>query len=408
MRKDIPFPREDHPMTEFLKKAWTNGWLDEYSDEHFLIRAIEDRLEDFVGKFQLTQNNLAMYCPLGKNGEFDSSVFSNTFCINLSMKLTGMADAFGENEVKRFITDQLSAGKQNHYNEDTFLQALSEISILSFWLSRCHWDQTVYEPRVKTGENNKNPEASFVYHIRQPENCTPKSIKVNVEVKSPAFPHDNHDGEKILIPSVLLTEQGRSLVQEFCKDNAVTYLHPRALKLVEFINSAAEKFEVPEENELNLLYINWSYRDYPSNSFLEAASLLSNPYNGLLNYPDIAWKLKVAPDAFHKISAIVVYTESLEGVMFTDYRHVWQHHGAGPRFRLYTLDHNIRQNLYGDTREFVFQMTRMNPCLHEKHVALIDFKSTTEEEKQKALAFGRAYQSLLTEEVVLQSETKNR
>lgn len=403
MRKDTPFPMECSPVTDFLEKAWTNGWMDEFSNEHFLIRAMENRLGDFVGRSQLTLNNFAMYCPIGADGEYDLAAFSNNFCINLSMKLEGMAAAFGENKVKRFITDQLSAGKLNHYKEDTFLQALSEISILSFWLSRYQWDQTVYEPPVKTGVNKKNPEASFIYCINQTENGAPKTIKINIEVKSPAFPHSNHDGEKILIPSVLLTEQGRNLVQTFCQDNGVTYLPPRVGKLVDFINSAAGKFEVPEENELNLLYINWSYRDYPSNSFLEAASLLSNPYNGLLHYPDIAQQMGVVPDAFQKISAIIVYTESLEGVMFTDYRHVWQRNGAGTRFRIYTLDQNIRQNVFEDAGEFVFQMTGMNPCQNEKCMALIDFKSTTEEERQQAKVFGKAYKTLLTEEVVLQS-----
>lgn len=404
MRKDTPFPMECGPLTDFLKKAWVNGWMDEFSNEHFLIRAIENRLSDFVGKSQLTLNNLAMCCPIGADGKYDLAAFSQNFCINLSTKMAGMAAAFGEDNVKRFFTDQLSAGKQNHYNEDTFLQALSEISILCFWLGRCQWDQTVYEPPVKTGVNKKNPEASFVYHINQTESGTPKTIKINIEVKSPAFPHTNHDGEKTLIPSLLLTEQGRNLVQKLCQDNGVTYLPPRVGKIVDFINSAASKFEVPEENELNLLYINWSYRDYPSNSFLEAASLLSNPYNGLLHYPDIAQQMKVVPDAFQKISAIIVYTESLEGVMFTDYRHVWQRNGAGTRFRIYTLDQNISQNVFEDTRQFVFQMTGMNPCQNERHVALIDFKASTAEEKQKAQAFGEAYQTLLTQGVVLQSE----
>lgn len=404
MRKDTPFPLEDNPMTDFLKKAWNNGWLDEFSDEHFLIRVIEKRLDDFVGRTQLSTNNLAIYCPMDANGEYDLAGFSNTFCINLSVRLAHMANAFGEDSIKHFITDQLSAGKQNHYNEDTFLQALSEISILTFWLGRWSWDQTIYEPRVKSGANNKNPEASFIYHIKPPENAASKSIKINIEVKTPEFPHDNHESERVLIPSVLLAEHGRSLVQNFCKNNEVTYLPPRVRKLVQFINSAASKFSEPKENELNLLYINWSYRDYPSNSFLEAASLLSNQYNGLLNYPDIAKELDVQPDAFSKISAIIVYTDSLEGIMFTDFRHVWQNNGAGPRFRMYTLDRNITQGVCKDKHEFVFQLTGMNPCGQENCKALIAPKSTTEKELQRVTELGQAYKELITEDVILQGK----
>ncbi len=407
MRKDTPFPMKSTLMTEFLEKAWNDGWLDAFSDEHFLIRALEGRLQNFVGMSQLTQNNLAMFCPTKPNGDLDLVSFCNNFCINLSMKLAGMSNAFGEDAIKHFIVDQLSAGKQHHYKEDAFLQALSEISILSFWLSICHWNQAIYEPPVKVGSNNKNPEASFIRSLTQPDGKTSIIAKINVEVKSPAFPHNNHINEKILIPSVLLTEQGRAQVQAFCQDNGVTYLPPRVKKLVDFINSATEKFEVPTKNELNLLYINWTYRDYPSNSFLEAASLLSNPFNGLLYYPDIAQQMGVSPEAFKKISAIIVYTESLEGVMFTDYRHIWQRHSAGPRFRIYALEQNIKQDIYENSREFVFQMTGMNPCEQENYLALIDFKSTSEEERKNAAAFGRAYKTLLTDEVILLSKQPN-
>ena len=34
--------------------------MDEYSDNHFLIKAIENRLETFVGKEQLIENDLNM------------------------------------------------------------------------------------------------------------------------------------------------------------------------------------------------------------------------------------------------------------------------------------------------------------------------------------------------------------
>jgi len=41
MRSDIPFPMEDNSdFCRFLNDAWINGWLNEYSDEHFLIKAI--------------------------------------------------------------------------------------------------------------------------------------------------------------------------------------------------------------------------------------------------------------------------------------------------------------------------------------------------------------------------------
>ena len=44
----------------FLNTAWIEGWMDEYSDNHFLIKVIENRLETFVGKEQLIENDLNM------------------------------------------------------------------------------------------------------------------------------------------------------------------------------------------------------------------------------------------------------------------------------------------------------------------------------------------------------------
>ena len=48
MRHDIPFPiHNDYEICHYLKNIWECGWLDEYSDEHFLIKAIENRLTTF-------------------------------------------------------------------------------------------------------------------------------------------------------------------------------------------------------------------------------------------------------------------------------------------------------------------------------------------------------------------------
>ena len=54
MRHDIPFPiHNDYEICHYLKNIWECGWLDEYSDEHFLIKAIENRLTTFVGYTQM-------------------------------------------------------------------------------------------------------------------------------------------------------------------------------------------------------------------------------------------------------------------------------------------------------------------------------------------------------------------
>lgn len=79
-----------------------------------------------------------------------------------------------------------------------------------------------------------------------------KTVTINIEVKSPEFPYDRHENERIVIPTVLLTDSGREKVKEFCKDKGIKYLDPRVKKLKDFINSAADKFRIPRECEFIL------------------------------------------------------------------------------------------------------------------------------------------------------------
>lgn len=42
-RSQHGFPAKRIDITGFLNHCWTEGWFDEYSNDHFLIKAIEDR-----------------------------------------------------------------------------------------------------------------------------------------------------------------------------------------------------------------------------------------------------------------------------------------------------------------------------------------------------------------------------
>lgn len=45
LRSETTFPTAfDNILCAFMKKAWENGWLDDYSYDHFLIMALENRL----------------------------------------------------------------------------------------------------------------------------------------------------------------------------------------------------------------------------------------------------------------------------------------------------------------------------------------------------------------------------
>lgn len=380
MRKDIGFPLDDIPPLEFLRSAWENGWLDEYSDDHFLIKAIENRLDDFVGKQQLVGNEPNMQGFVRPDGSVALNAFGSTFCLNFSAHMALLEHIFGTDNIRRFMMDQMSAGKKK-YNEDTFFQAMSEVSVLSF-LAQNHWIQALYEPPVDKGTNDKNPEARFIMEYcpdgdENAPDAKKETVIVNVEVKSPQFPHDSHADERTIIPTVLLTDEGRIKIQDFCEENGLLYMSPRVRQLQTFIKSAAEKFSVPGPNEFNLLYINWSYRDFPSNSFLEAWALLTNEINGILTHPESAKGFDIFPEHLQKITAVIVYTESLEGLVFSDLRYVWQRNGAGPRFRMWVLDEELRRAEQSDKSRWLFNVTGMNPDNPSKQLLMADLKPKT-------------------------------
>ena len=124
----------------FLRKIWEDGWLDEYSDNHFLIKAIENRLTAFIRFTQMLNNDPNLHRLIKKHGVIDNDSFNLNFCMNLSSCLAHLQTIFGNDHMKRFIRDQLSAGKQQ-YDEDTFFEAISEISVLRFYAMRSKWKQ---------------------------------------------------------------------------------------------------------------------------------------------------------------------------------------------------------------------------------------------------------------------------
>lgn len=352
-RSEQKFPSVEHDLTGFLKKIWEEGWLDEYSEEHFLIKAINNNLSDIKWASQFINNNSnSFYTAIKSDGKIDFEQFTSIFLTNFSFRLHAMYLRFGEHHIKKFIKEQLSAGKEK-YNEDQFFQAMSEIEVLSFFSSRCNWDNILYEPPL--GENASNPEASF--EINQPDNT---KIKFNIEVKTPSFTLPTDKQEELFIPNILLSNEGREKIKALCDEYNITCKFPRVTKLVDFINSASKKFRVPQKNEFNLLYINWSYSDFPSNGFIEAWSLLTNELNGIITHPEIGTKLPfkkpICPEAYKKITAIIVYTSSLDQLMFTNFQHVWQgtDNNVGHRFRMFLLNNKAN-------KEDLFDFTVMNP-----------------------------------------------
>ena len=189
----------------------------------------------------------------------------------------------------------------------------------------------------------KNPEARFTLN---------NGVVVDIEVKTPGFA-DFDSIENIIIPTVLLDEEGRNEFIEYCKQNRLNGALPRVLKLKEFLNSAADKFEdVDHIHRMNLLYINWSLSEFEEIGFEEAFSLLAHSISGALVHKKIGLDLGLKEEVFDKITAVIVYTESLHGLMFDDLRWIWNRGYDGqPHFGIIGM-HNC---------DGLFEVTSMNP-----------------------------------------------
>ena len=329
-RSDVMYPRADIDLCGGIQKAWAAGWLDEFSDSHFLIKAIEGRLEKYQGYYQFTSSNVPLY-------KIDEENFQVNFCINFSCKVARLIKFFGKEKFKDFFINQLSAGKEE-YDEAQFFRALSEVSILSFWQQRSRTGE--YEPKTN---GKKNPEARFYCH---------NDTTVDIEVKTPGF-HDFDGIQEIVLPTVLLNDEGRKAFSSFCDANDLNWSMPRIGKLKDYLNSAAEKFEIVDHiKHMNFLYINWTFSEVLDSGYEEAVSLLAHPINGILSHKDIGLKLGVNEEVYEKNTAVIVYTESVSGLMFGEFRWVWTCGTNGmPHFGIVGL-HN---------REALFEITGMNP-----------------------------------------------
>lgn len=318
-RSESEFPTVGvYMIFDTLNIMWKEGWLDDFSDDHFLIKAINDKLDDFYGEQQAFMDNTPIYPVINGNN------FASIFLLNFSAKMEGLCNLFGKEQIKRFVIDQLSAGKKN-YKEEQFFRAMSEILVISYFCSIGNWQDYIYEPQIN---GKKNPEVRLISR---------ENVIIDIEVKTPGFNQCNLNKHKIM-PTVLLTPEGRLAIEEHCKNNNMECIMPRVAKLKDFINSAAEKFETPRDNNhINLLFINWSYSEFAPDAYLEAYYLLVNPVNGIIRNKEIGVSLGILEEAYDKISAIFVYSDSLNGLAFLDLKYLW----IKQKFRMIAINQNI-------------------------------------------------------------------
>lgn len=304
-RHELPFPMEKLFLTETLANMWKQGWLDDFSENHFLIRALKG--DKFIRTMLKQRYNACTPEMLFIDGNLEM-----TFCINFASKIKLLIDVFGEEKIKGFVTGQLSAGKK-HYNDNQFFEALTEIEILLYYIQfGPGWATGVYEPRI--GRGNHNPEATITYT---------NGTRIDIEVKTPEFTNVIQNAD-IYMPLQCLTPEGIQRFEKICKKYKATFQRPRVSKLKSFIDSACEKFVIPlDEKHYNILFINWTYTEIPINGFVEPASILNNPYNGIFNHKDMAKKVGISEELYTKITAIFIFQNPLEAIVFHDLRYLF-------------------------------------------------------------------------------------
>ena len=376
--KEVELLNQDFSMDDsvvsfgVLYRMWVDGAFDEYSDDHFMIRAIDDDREYFIRFFenhyiQITEASM-QYASIEN--------FAGNFVVNLENAFRALVSSFGYDKIRRFVTDQLSAGKEK-YDEEIFFEALSEIHILSFFCQYGGMQGVAKEPfefdekgyiknaidpvRIISSEyepqlNGKtNPEARFHYE---------DGTILDVEIKTPSFSDDVEETSSFLMPGILLNSEGRSILKEMCEKNGVQCLLPNVSKMKDYLNSAAKKFQEPEnEKHINLLCVNWTGATIDKDDITEPLIILANSTNGILNKNNIAEKCQISQKALNRVSAVLLYKLELGVLLFSDYRFVFAN-----RNNIVILN-RFSKNLNTDSIHRIIKLSCIFP--EESHISSI-------------------------------------
>lgn len=271
---------------------------------------------------------------------------ATNFIMNFSTKFKGFCAHFSNKEMEEFVKNQLSGGKSN-YKEEQFFRAIAEINVINFLMTYgpSTLKEAIYEPKL--GVNGSKPEVRLIYK---------NQVVIDVEVKTPGFNTKILGDEKgVLIPTILLSSKDRINIEKQCDKRGIKFIPPRVSKIKDYINSAGKKFEMPKDkNHLNLLFINWTYTDIERRGYLEPYSLLYNNLNGILKNKEAALSMGIDETALKKISAIIVYQDSFDSLIFGDFRYVWN----GYNFRM--LPNLLMDEELMDI-EVIKNALRMNP-----------------------------------------------
>lgn len=267
----------------FIKKLNDEKLLDEYSDRHILKKAINGNFDLFLN-YPLI-GNMRITFPQHKCNE------SKTFVDNLSIKLNIFSQKLTEDDFKKFIKNQLSAGK-NNYKDSIFFSAASEVSVLNYLtFSKNSIKNMQYEP---TFNGYKNPEARIEYK---------DDVIIDVEVKTADF-QKIKDKSSFLKPLTIMKDVKE--IKKFCKEKNVNFIFPQVMKLKDYIISAASKFaDADNKKHFNLLFINWSYTNLFEVGLDEPLELLTNPLNGIFVNPLASEHIGISMEELKKFRVLL-------------------------------------------------------------------------------------------------------
>lgn len=289
----------------FIYELKEKGLFNEYSEKHILIEAMNGKF-DFFKRYPYLK-----YVSIYKNN-LEIGNASN-FLINFSIKLKHLSKCLCNKDFEEFVVNQLAAGKSN-YDEGQFFRAVSEIHVLLFTFDHIgETSKIIYEPKLVKGD--KNPEVRVVY----------KSNAIfDIEVKTPGFDLDYEFNEKydlLIKPNMVLQGKDRKRLSNYCSKKHIQLQLPRVLKLKDYIKSASEKFQrIDHKDHYNLLFINWTYTDFPELKLREPLTLLTNPINGILNNENSLNLIGLSKKDVENISAIILYRDSLDSILSGDFR----------------------------------------------------------------------------------------
>ena len=315
-----------------LYRLWKDGAFDEYSDDHFMMRAFNEDIEFFRRFFE--DHYIQMTAASAPYSSIDS--FPGNFVVNLENSFRALVSYFGYDNIRRFVTDQLSAGKEK-YDEELFFEALSEIHILSFFCKFGGMASVASEPMefdekgfIKTTvgsvgivsaeyepqlNGRTNPEARFHYE---------DGTVLDIEIKTPNFSDVVDEKQPSLMPGVLLNSEGRTILKETCEKEGIQCLLPNVSKMKDYLNSAAKKFQDPEsEKHINILCVNWTGAAVDKDDINEPLIILSNLTNGILTNQTIAVKCQISQKALSRVSAVLLYKVELGALLFSDFRFIF-------------------------------------------------------------------------------------